>query len=862
MAIIVTGVLLLPLAGCNNSSTPLPPPPAAAFQVGDTLPGYLHVLPRGSRADVVTKGRYLNGQWTVEICRLLDTGHADDAKFQVGVDTVFSIAMTDNSGGTHNGARRIDLTWQGVPQWQNVVVGDLATLGASAPVIDGDASDQAWSAAPTSSLALYPMAGDNGISGATVQAAWLDRFIYFRVTWSDSTENTRRKRWSYDGNTWTRGGENEDRLYFMFEIVGAMGTSSPGFMSGTTTPFSQGGCTISCHGDGMMRLDPGRVDTWHWKATRTDPAGFLDDKFMVAADPGQNGRKSDEGTAAYIENKDTAGTGPGWRSARGYNANPDFLFMLPEDDDFTVARTDNAGFAAGNILPGYVQRVPGNSRADVWTKGKFDNGTWTVEFCRALDSGSTWETGGPVRLREDISWRDGDTIPGYVTVPPIGSFGDVKAMGRWVGGFWTVEICRDLDTGNPDDVVFTTNDTMVMSLGIADNSGGTHNGAPSVNLEWAGLAGPMTVVAELLGSTSPPSIDGAGSDAAWAAAQTSSVPLTAQSGANRIYGVDVQAVRDGSRIYFKFVWEDPTHNEFREQWTFANGVWSQNSQNEDRLYVMFDIDGARGTGTPGADDGVGTTPFTGGAPGGCTVLCHGDGRMRTGSGTIDTWHWKATRNNGSGWLDDKNADSSDRHKDDGAGLGTRNRNAAKTMPNYQAFADPGARVLHLPFQGKQSADDAAFVLGYTLPFALGLTDNAGGSHDGAPLLHLKWSGTSIPTELVALDLAPTGAPPPVIDGVGTDGAWGLASPADVVCTPQSGGGFGITAAELRAVHDRDHLYVRVIWTDPSGTRDQLKKRRVFAVSSVAHGGGDIFLTTGDLDYQKILAWITQGAPNN
>ena len=127
---------------------------------------------------------------------------------------------------------------------------------------------------------------------------------------------------------------------------------------------------------------------------------------------------------------------------------------------------------------------------------------------------------------------------------------------------------------------------------------------------------------------------------------------------------------------------------------------------------------------------------------GCTVTCHGDGVMRSGTGSIDTWHWKATRNNGSGWLDDKHmvaaaSGASGRKSDDGAGIAVRNRNPDQTAPNYQSFMDPSADAMHLHFGLRANPDDAGFIVGRNMPFALGLTDSSGGSHDGAPLLFFK-----------------------------------------------------------------------------------------------------------------------------
>ncbi|MHC4932998.1 MAG: ethylbenzene dehydrogenase-related protein, partial [Planctomycetota bacterium] len=671
-AVALSAVLLPLLAACGGSG--LIDGGGSGFEEGDTLPGYVHVIPRGSRADVQAKGRYDTGEWTVEICRLLDTGRSDDAKFIVGQETRFSLAVADNSGSVHNGASVVNLIWAGINDPSTVVVGDLAQVFEAAPVIDGDPSDSAWGAVQRSFIALAPQSGDNGITQALVQAGHRDGYLYLRISWDDPTRNDRSARWTRGANDWSRNGENEDRLFLMFDITGARGTATAGQANGTTTPFAQAGCAMACHGDGVMRTDSGRLDIWHWKATRTDPLGVLDDKQLVAAVSGTSGREGDEGDAGYIDNVDGTGIRPGWRSARGTDADPPALFLLGDEIDFKAQKVNDNGFVAGDILPAYVLGVPKNGRSDVWARGGFDNGRWSVEFRRALDSGATFAQGSPVRFRGGGPWQDGDTIPGYVTHPPEGSSADVQAEGAWAAAIWTVEIGRDLDTGRPDDVLFTPGTNLWMSLAVTDNSGGVHNGVPSVSLRWTGTASAFVVVSDPLGAQAPPIIDGDGTDPVWSTVQTSNVPLSAQAGGgNSINQLFVQSVRSATRIYFRFVWVDPTRDGTREQWTRSGGTWSRNSENEDRLFVMFDIDGALGTGTPGADDGMGTTPFAG-VPG-CTVLCHGDGVMRTDSGKVDIWHWKATRNNGSGWLDDRLADSSGRRADSGAGIATRNERA-------------------------------------------------------------------------------------------------------------------------------------------------------------------------------------------
>ncbi len=55
--------------------------PNAAWDDGDTIPGYIVKEGTGSRADVEAVGVYSNGVWTVEFKRALHTGNPDDVSF-------------------------------------------------------------------------------------------------------------------------------------------------------------------------------------------------------------------------------------------------------------------------------------------------------------------------------------------------------------------------------------------------------------------------------------------------------------------------------------------------------------------------------------------------------------------------------------------------------------------------------------------------------------------------------------------------------------------------------------------------------------------------------------------------------------
>ncbi|MBU2559860.1 hypothetical protein KKA03_03105, partial [archaeon] len=66
---------------------------------GTTVPGYILQSPAGSRADIESKGIWLEGRWHVEQKRALDTGHNDDVQFDIKAIYRFGIAVCDNTGG-------------------------------------------------------------------------------------------------------------------------------------------------------------------------------------------------------------------------------------------------------------------------------------------------------------------------------------------------------------------------------------------------------------------------------------------------------------------------------------------------------------------------------------------------------------------------------------------------------------------------------------------------------------------------------------------------------------------------------------------------------------------------------------------
>jgi hypothetical protein len=71
--------------------------PNAKFAVGDVLPQYLQREPEGSAADVQAFGRYVDGQWIVELRRKLNTGQADDKVLKPGTAYPIGFGIFDDT---------------------------------------------------------------------------------------------------------------------------------------------------------------------------------------------------------------------------------------------------------------------------------------------------------------------------------------------------------------------------------------------------------------------------------------------------------------------------------------------------------------------------------------------------------------------------------------------------------------------------------------------------------------------------------------------------------------------------------------------------------------------------------------------
>jgi hypothetical protein len=244
----------------------------------------------------------------------------------------------------------------------------LARKATEAPVIDGKV-DRVWDA--VRAVKVTASEGPQGDVEITVKALYTDRDVYFLFQWPDKTQSLGRF-WEYTGTEWRATRGNEDRL----NVAWDMGAKD----------FAQKGCTAACHKQGkevtFRTTGSDRLDIWHWKSHRTNPAGWMDDQWLGAeVRPADRSARSNDSPGGTKANWDASAKRPRWGFKEGVRPGP---VLLARD---AVELRESARFKAGDRLPRDVVEKPTGSRGDIEARGVWDRGRWTLEVRRARDTG-------------------------------------------------------------------------------------------------------------------------------------------------------------------------------------------------------------------------------------------------------------------------------------------------------------------------------------------------------------------------------------------------------------------------------------------------------------------------------------------
>jgi cytochrome b subunit of formate dehydrogenase len=295
---------------------------------------------------------------------------------------------------------------------------------ATPPVIDGNLSDEAWSAA--SVVDLHTVRGINFPESEVtvrVRAVRDEQNAYFLFEWPDANRSQKHlplvkteKGWKILEHRYGIQDENdyyEDKFGVMLatssELAGA-GSSHLGAHPVAGKPGSPNERGLHFTTDGSI------VDVWHWKSVRTGPMAQLDDNYFgppTEADADPKKRY----TGGYTQDPKTGG---------GFAQNWKKL------DD-------------GAIEPLYLPRDP-SLIADLQTAdldpNAIDRGQWSLALADTVPYS-----------READSYPIGAVLPSAIIDKPFeGDRGDVRGIGVWRDGWWRLEVTRRLDTASQFDV--------------------------------------------------------------------------------------------------------------------------------------------------------------------------------------------------------------------------------------------------------------------------------------------------------------------------------------------------------------------------------------------------------------------------
>ena len=213
----------------------------------------------------------------------------------------------------------------------------LVTKVNQAPDINGKGNDQIWKSAET--INIKDRTADVDVA---IKAVYSKDMIFFLVRYPDPGEDRLHKPWVWDKEmeAYLLGSQREDTFTFKWNMGGNE-------------------LDISNFSD-----DDYIADVWYWKAHRTDPAGYSDDKLHVlASEAGKKAKKiiSKTGKTRYLMRLGDSGT--------------------PAQKKRILTSYQ------GDVLPQYESRKPDGSRADVLARGIWEKGYWTIEFGRKLKTG-------------------------------------------------------------------------------------------------------------------------------------------------------------------------------------------------------------------------------------------------------------------------------------------------------------------------------------------------------------------------------------------------------------------------------------------------------------------------------------------
>lgn len=205
------------------------------------------------------------------------------------------------------------------------------------PIIDGNGDDSVWTKG-------QEIMTHDRVAGLDIllNAVYTEKQIFFLVRFPDPDESRLHKPWIWNkkNDIYDMGPQRED----CFVIKWAMDNKVSDLSLRAEMPY--------------------RADLWFWKACRTDPAGYADDK-MQRLDNSKVTKSmkilSRSGKEMYLRRM-------------GDEGSPAYKAMI--QIEYTK-----------DTISQFSHKKPSGSRADIRAKGFWHKGQWCIEIARSLNTG-------------------------------------------------------------------------------------------------------------------------------------------------------------------------------------------------------------------------------------------------------------------------------------------------------------------------------------------------------------------------------------------------------------------------------------------------------------------------------------------
>lgn len=310
----------------------------------------------------------------------------------------------------------------------------------TAPVLDGDANDALWQKAPQAVVHTSRGFGlEGGEVDVKVRALHDSEYAYFLFQWKDATRSQKHipliktaQGWKLMQTAYSKNDENdyyEDKFAVMLAPSPIAGGNTvhlgPKPLSDKSGPTN--GLGLHYTTDGSL------ADVWHWKSVRSDATHQFDDNYFGAPMEEKKGKRY---TGGYNQDPKTGG---------GFEQ----MWEKIKDSDLVTVKFLPKDLAATQAAMGKIDPNPNAGDSGIFSIKKSD----TVAYSAELDT--------QIPL--------GTVIPSVLVDQPFaGDRGDVTVYSKWQDGIWTLEARRKLDTGSKFDQPIASG--MYMWLAVFDHN--------------------------------------------------------------------------------------------------------------------------------------------------------------------------------------------------------------------------------------------------------------------------------------------------------------------------------------------------------------------------------------------------------